>query len=283
MAASSAAGESAPTWAALLADAVSNPGVISDAYSRFWEYSVGTQLRALFQCLIRGIDPGPLNTFQGWKTLGRNVKRGQRALTLCMPVKIRKRRGECAPEQLPGGDGAECAPDILTITRFVYRNNWFVLAQTEGADYVPVELPIWTEPLALNSLHIERVPFTHLNGNVQGCASGRTVSVSPIAFLPHRTLFHEIAHVVLGHTIELQGLTDGDETTPRDIREVEAESVALICSQSLGLGGAEFSRGYIQHWSKTQSISERSAQRIFKASDAILRAGRPASTASGVV
>ena len=29
---------------------------------------------------------------------------------------------------------------------------------------------------------------------------------------------------------------------------MEAESVALICCESLGLGGAEYLRGYIQHW-----------------------------------
>jgi hypothetical protein len=48
----------------------------------------------------------------------------------------------------------------------------------------------------------------------------------------------------------------------------------LICCSSLGLGGEEFSRGYIQHWLKGQIIPERSAQRIFKAADQILKAGR---------
>ena len=44
------------------------------------------------------------------------------------------------------------------------------------------------------------------------------------------------------------------ETTPRDIREVEAEAVARrggLCCDSLGLPVAEFSRGYIQAFSKT--------------------------------
>jgi hypothetical protein len=34
--------------------------------------------------------------------------------------------------------------------------------------------------------------------------------------------------------------------------------------------------GYIQHWGQGQAISERSAQRIFRAADKILRAGRSA-------
>jgi hypothetical protein len=58
----------------------------------------------------------------------------------------------------------------------------------------------------------------------------------------------------------------------RNIREVEAESVALICCEALGLPGAEFSRGYIQHWGS--EIPEKSARRIFTAADKILKAGR---------
>ena len=76
--------------------------------------------------------------------------------------------------------------------------------------------------------------------------------------MPHRTLLHEIAHVVLGHTGELSRMDDGQEHTPRCLREVEAESVALICCESLGLPGAEFSRGYIQHWMSSDQIPERS-------------------------
>ena len=42
-------------WSALLAEAVSKPGVIHAAYSRFWNYSTGNQLLAWSQCVERGI------------------------------------------------------------------------------------------------------------------------------------------------------------------------------------------------------------------------------------
>jgi hypothetical protein len=61
--------------------------------------------------------------------------------------------------------------------------------------------------------------------------------------------------------------------TPRNLREVEAESVALICCESLGLPGAEYSRGYIQGWIEGDVIPERSAQKIFHVADQILKAG----------
>jgi hypothetical protein len=69
---------------------------------------------------------------------------------------------------------------------------------------------------------------------------------------------------------------DSDHT-PRHLCEVEAESVALICCETLGLEGAEFCRGYIQHWLKTETeISNKSAARIFAAATSILKAGTPA-------
>ena len=38
--------------------------------------------------------------------------------------------------------------------------------------------------------------------NMLGYARGRTIAVSPISPLPHKTRFHELAHVLLGHTTE---------------------------------------------------------------------------------
>ena len=251
-------------WSVLLTDAVAKPGVISEAYRRFWNYSTGNQLLAWFQCIVRNIEPGPIHTFRGWKECGRHVKKGEKALTLCMPVTIRKRKvSEPLDEK----------SDEQAFTRFVHRPHWFVLSQTEGADYQPADLPDWNEERALAALEIERVSFAHTNGNAQGYATARRIAVSPIAFTPHRTLFHELAHVVLEHTAEVERMDDDDQT-PCDLREVEAESVALICCESLGLSGAEYSRGYIQHWLAGGSITQRSAQKIFKAADTILKAGR---------
>jgi hypothetical protein len=270
-------------WAALLADAVARPGVVSEAYRRFWNYSVGNQFLALWQCALRGIEPGPINTFNRWLELGRHVKKGEKALTLCMPITVKRTRdltgsdaGKVAQRQTPAGGPVADQDGAVGITVFSYKARWFVLAQTEGKPYVPQELPAWSEEQAMALLRISRVPFTLLSGNAQGFAEGKSVSVSPIAFAPHRTLFHEMAHVVLGHTAESQ-MTD-DERTPRNIREVEAEAVALICCESLGLPGAEHSRGYIQHWLVKETISEKSAQRVFGAADRILRAGRTAGT-----
>ena len=55
------------------------------------------------------------------------------------------------------------------------------------------------------------------------------------------------------------------EHTPRNLRECEAEAVALLCCAALGLPGVEFCRGYIQGWwGQGNPIPERSAQKILK-------------------
>ena len=67
------------------------------------------------------------------------------------------------------------------------------------------------------------------------------------------------------------------EQIARHIREVEAESVALICCETLGLEGANFCRGYVQHWLKNKAeIPNQSSARIFAAATSILKAGSPA-------
>lgn len=102
-------------------------------------------------------------------------------------------------------------------------------------------------------------------------APGGKIAINPLAQLPHKTLFHELAHQVLGHVGD-QTLIEGDRW-PKNLREAEAESVALIYCEALGLEGAPYCRGYIQSWLAGDEIPESWAPRIFAAAEKILRAG----------
>jgi hypothetical protein len=258
-----------PKWSALLVEAVNKPGLIMEAYSAFHNYSIGNQILALVQCQLRGLEPGPINTFPGWQALGRTVKRGERALILCMPI-TRKVREE-APES--EGENSE-----RRFTSFMHKARWFAISQTVGDEFTPPRLPEWEAERALAALDIEQIAFTDTDGNCQGYAKKRQIAINPVAQLPHKTLFHETAHVILGHTSEAD-FTD-TERTPKNLREVEAEAVALLCCEALNLEGADYCRGYIQNWLcpaigyKGDAIPEKSAQKIFRAADQILRAGR---------
>ena len=117
-----------PTFAELLRSAVDELGTISTAYQQFHNYSLGNQLLAMFQCHQRGLKPGPMATFPRWIELGRHVRKGEKALTLCMPITL-KRRQDTNDADTNGADSSSA-----TFTRFVYRSRWFVLSQTEGAE-----------------------------------------------------------------------------------------------------------------------------------------------------
>jgi hypothetical protein len=257
-----------PKWSALLIEAVKKPGMIMQAYSAFHNYSIGNQILAIMQCQLRGLEPGPINTFPGWQELGRTVKRGERALTLCMPI-TRKVRDE-EPQGREGESGDR------TYTSFMYQPRWFVVSQTVGDEFTPPASTEWQPRLAFAALDIEEIPFTQTDGNCQGYAKKRQIAINHVAQLPQKTRFHEMAHVILGHTAEAD-FTD-TELTPRNLREVEAEAVALLCCEALNIKGADYCRGYIQHWlgpRMDEVIPEKSAQKIFRAADQILRAGRP--------
>lgn len=260
--------QSTTAWTILLEQAVTVPGTVSKAYRMFHNYSMGNQLLAAAQCAAREIPLGPLGTFMHWKENGRFVRKGEKALMLCMPITC---KGSKTVRDDSTGEESEQA---FGFTRFTYKNNWFVMSQTDGEEYQPADLPEWNEAAALAALSIERIEFTLMNGNCQGYAINRQVAISPIGDHQEATLFHELAHIVLGHTAEGRQNSDSADRTPRDIRELEAECVAMLCCESLGLPGVDESRGYIQSWYKGNQVPERSAQKILHAADQILKAGR---------
>ena len=78
-------------FADLLQSAVREPGILSRAYQQFHSYSLGNQLLAMVQCQERELEPGPMATYPKWQELGRQVRKGEKALTLCMPITIKRK------------------------------------------------------------------------------------------------------------------------------------------------------------------------------------------------
>lgn len=248
-------------FAALLDQALTEPGALSSAYRAFHGFSALNQSLAYLQCKQRGIEVSPLASFSAWKTKGRVVRKGEKAISLFMPL--------TKQQEVQTADGGV---EESTRTFFALKPHWFVLSQTEGAEAEWPALPDWDLQLALDSLQITKVSFAHLNGNCQGYAQGRSIAVNPLAAYPVKTACHEIAHVLLGHTME--SLMSDDDTTPRNLREVEAESVAYLVTSILGLPGQESSRAYIQGWLGADEVPDPSVRKVFACADRILKAGR---------
>jgi hypothetical protein len=160
-------------WARLLIDAVNRPGLISEAFSAFHGYSLGNRLFALEQCRMRSIEPGPIATYRGWQEKGRQVRKGEKAIVLCMPI-TRAFEDE-------GGEKKAITAG------FIERPYWFVLSQTDGQ---PIEFPTttgWDRNRAFAMLDIHEVPFTELDGNTLGYARKREIAISPLSPMQYQT------------------------------------------------------------------------------------------------
>ena len=142
-----------------------------------------------------------------------------------------------------------------------------------GPDVEWPELPEWDVQRALAALDITQVPYAMIDGNCQGYSFERNVAVSPVAMFGLKTLFHEIGHVMLGHTTDC---ADGESPCSRGVQEFGAEAVAYLLAHELELSewAPEESRAYIQHWLGDEQVTDSHIRAVFTAVDKILRAGR---------
>jgi antirestriction protein ArdC len=207
--------EAPVSWQRLLDDAIAKPGILSACFQLFHNFSIGNQMLAYWQLCERGLEAGPLATFKGWKAKGRAVRRGERGIVLCMPIIAKK-------EDANGNE--------KKVAFFVYKALWFAYSQTEAipgledthkAEKAPEG---WDAGLALKALRIEEKAYDMIDGNCQRYAKGRSVAINPMAAHPTKTLIHELAHIVLGHTGQ-NDWNPGHTAESRSLREVEAETV----------------------------------------------------------
>lgn len=243
-------------WTALIETAITSPGRMGDTYNRFHNYSYMNQMLLMMQGVRE-----PVATYKAWQKLGRQVLKGSKAKEIVRPIFIEKK-----------DDAGDVESRRL---RFKAVKCIFALSDTEGPELPPVEIPAWNVDVALEKLGIERVPFTGLNGNVQGWSRLHEVAINPVAADPTATLFHEVGHVTLGHT-EPERL--GEYATHRGLMEFQAEATAYLSMNELDEltdERASESRAYIQGWLHKDRPADVAIRQVFKATDTILKAGRP--------
>ena len=238
----------------IVQQALTEPGKLNTAYRNFHRYSIGNQMLAMMQLE----QAEPINTYKGWQSLGRQVKKGSKAIALLMPVTSKdKTTGE------------------VNGMFFITRNNWFGLSMTEGEAYVAPSLPEFSLDMALEALKIAKEAFKAVDGNSQGYAKPNQalIAINPLAVNPNKTTLHEMAHCLL-HADEVT-MHDAAEL-PKDVKEVEAELTAYIVLSVLGVtDGLEYSRGYIANWNAGNAGEKVRYGKVFGAVDKILKAGRP--------
>ena len=259
-------------WQATLVEALNAPGSLGRTYSRFYNYSFLNQIRLLLQ----GVNE-PVGTYKLLLSLGYQVQTGSKAKTVLAPVLVTKRDKETGKPVLNPVTGR--TQSILI--GFRDSRSVFAFSDTDGEELPPLDVDhnTWDTDTALKALTVSREKFKHLDGNTQGYSyedekKGKVIAVNPTAVYPTKTLFHELAHLVLGHC---KGLTDGNPVCARHIAEVQAEAVAYLVAKELELldwNPAE-SRGYIQNWLGSDEVDDKAIAQVFSAVNKILVAGKP--------
>ena len=223
--------------------------------SRFHRYSFRNLL------LIASQRPGATHVagFRAWKKLGRHVKKGERGILIIAPAPIKRR-------------DAEDDESIEMRFRAAYV---FDVSQTEG-DPLP-EPPTFTgDPSGyLEHLHefaagkdiaVERTDVLFPPGT-QGLSHGGRIQLlsSLSAAEEFEVLAHELAH-------ELLHQVPSSKRPSKTVRETEAQAVACVVSDAVGLEGITASSDYILGYEGTTETVAASLDRIQRISHEILSA-----------
>jgi antirestriction protein ArdC len=233
------------------------------AMGRFHSYSFGNILEIARQ----KPDASRVAGLYAWNKLGRKVKKGERGIRILAPViGIRRKKDEEAEKDIRKQN-----QPVLVGFRAAYV---FDVSQTEGA-----ELPGFNERVKgeVGEYRERLIDFTM----AQGIELEFKESIAPalgmsyggrIAILPGQapaeefsTLVHELAHEML-HKAERR------TATTKTVRETEAEAIAFVISQTIGLDAGRFSADYIQLYHGNAALLTESLEVIQKTSALILSA-----------
>lgn len=232
--------------------------------AKFHKYSLGNAL--LIMC--QKPEATRVAGFHKWKELGRTVKKGEKGIAILAPMHL-KRRDEGEANE-PGADGDEKDAERHIRFRVVFV---FDVNQTEGE-----ELPDFAKPSGEpgNFLDKLRNVVTDMDisleykpdlGGALGQSSGGLIAIKS-GLTPAEefaTLAHELAHECLHKGDKREG------TTVKS-RELEAEAVAFVVSQSVGLDVEASSSDYIQLYQGTKDSLVASLEAIRAAAGTILTA-----------
>jgi hypothetical protein len=210
--------------------------------------------------------------FGTWQEMGRFVKRGEKGIQILAPmIGYRRRNAEAA--QNTDADGNTKQPPVLIGFRAVYV---FDVAQTEGEDLPEFEHNISGDVgdqrnrlidfLARQNIAIE---FSERIAPALGVSYGGKIALLPGQSKPEEfvTLVHETAHEFL-HRAERRTFTTAT------VRETEAEAVAFIVGQAIGLEMGTASSDYIQMYNGNATLLTESLEVIQRTSAVILAAIR---------
>lgn len=188
--------------------------------------------------------------YRAWQNKGRQVQRGQKALKIFAPNLVAKK----------GKDGKYLRDDegkVIKEVKGYYLTSVYDVRQTEGE---PVPKPIYvleeniTNPqrygwyiAAITQLSPVPIQFREIKDGARGqfIPSQRQIIIQEGMSQSQtiKTMLHEITHAML-HDIPVPPFGSPEYAQ----HEIEAESVAYMVANSLGIETQEYSFGYLASW-----------------------------------
>lgn len=207
--------------------------------------------------------------FRTWLSLGRHVRKGEKGIAILAPLKFTK--------TVTDDDGEESTYSGLRGFRVVYV---FDISQTEGESLPSVSAPTQLVGDGCDQL-VERLtqlitdqgftlatpdPWPHgrANGVTEYLLRRVSMRTDYSRAQYTKTLAHETAHVLMHGPLS---------NVSRPQVEVEAESVAFVVCQTVGLDSVEYSLPYVAAWSGgDMKLVKQTAERVIQTAGRILAA-----------
>ena len=214
--------------------------------------------------------------FKQWQTaFNRTVKRGAKAIRIAAPIikkltPAEKKRLDTTDERaivgyryLPVFDVSQTSGEpVLSAKDFVKEN----LADHQNVTSLYNAFKDYLNQQT--DLKVSEVPLATLNG-AKGYFQPSINEIviggdEPDNALKLKTLYHEYAHS------QLHGLKSAFKDRPRAYQETQAEAVAYVAMQNIGVDTGNYSLGYVATWAKDKAVIHSALSEIQQVSNKVI-------------
>lgn len=234
--------------------------------AKFPQYSLNNNLLIMLQ----KPDASLVQSFTGWKKMGRFVKRGEKGIRILAPTPYQIDREQNKLDEdgrtILDKDGEPIRETVqLRITAFKPVST-FDISQTEGepiptigVDELRGSVDHYTQLFeAIRQASPVPIAFEEIKGSAKGYFHTEENRIAIKAGMDEiqtvKTAIHEMAHATL-HNKKAQEAREGGKQTTGS-KEVEAESVAYTVCQHYGIDTSDYSFAYVAGWSAGKELPE---------------------------
>lgn len=233
--------------------------------SKFHNYSFNNTLLIAMQ----RPDATLVTGYRNWQSMGRQVKKGEKGITIIAPAPIKRKKEQAVLDQdqkpVIGPDGKPKTEEVEVTLPCFKAITVFDIEQTTGEPIQTLAPEILTAAVEDFDLFLQAIreisPVPIRFDAIEGSANGYYHNLDKEIVIKKdmsqsqtlKTAIHETAHARLHdkEIMESQGI-EKDRLT----KEVEAESVAYCVCSAFELDTSEYSFPYIAGWSSGKEMRE---------------------------